>query len=267
MMSGPKKDRRKLPAYDPWRFALVRYEQAMEDARRKMPRPSPRMQFEIRRKAWHVLGAIVAVPVFMFAPYLVGLGILLGAIVLMTIAHFVRKRRAEHPNRRDELTELVDELTEPLQKVLEETKRPGEDYPWAPVTFALALIIIGSIIHFAGFPKAYAYASFIILGVGDAASALIGIPYGRHKLPWNPKKSLEGTTAGVLTGYAGAFLGASLHYVVVGALVPPAWLLIAFAGALAGSLMETLPRLQDNLFVPGSALAAMLAVGSVFGAL
>ena len=49
-----------------------------------------------------------------------------------------------------------------------------------------------------------AMAAIIMWGTGDAAAALIGIPFGRHKIKWrraDGKKSLEGTLAAGVTAF------------------------------------------------------------------
>jgi dolichol kinase len=51
----------------------------------------------------------------------------------------------------------------------------------------VALAIIATAHQFAGLSWAVAFAAYAILGVGDAASALVGVAYGRHKLPWNAR--------------------------------------------------------------------------------
>ena len=109
-----------------------------------------------------------------------------------------------------------------------------------------------------------AAAAILMWGVGDAVAALVGIPFGRHKvhLPLTDgKKSWEGS---------GAMLGASFvcgiimllgvqHMVPVGALV------CAGAGALVGSATELFtPSKYDTVTVPMAIVAVLLLVAPLF---
>lgn len=216
----------------------------------------PRIQFEARRKAVHVTGAVVAVVAFILLPFLASVTLALLIVLVITVAHLVRRRRIK-------VAPPIEMLTDPIGEALELTRRPGEDFPWAPVSFVLGLTLIGSTTELAGLDKAFAVAAFGILGMGDAASALIGIAWGRHKLPWNRRKSWEGSAAGLVASFLSAVLLASVAFSVRGVVFPVEWLAVALAGALAGTLVETVPRLQDNFFVPLAALAAMLAAARV----
>jgi len=77
---------------------------------------------------------------------------------------------------------------------------------------------------------------FFAIFIGDALATIIGIRFGKHKLPYNKKKSLAGALA--------YFLSVSLlPYLLYG---PLAILLAALA-----TVVETLPiKLDDNFSVP-----------------
>jgi uncharacterized protein (TIGR00297 family) len=90
----------------------------------------------------------------------------------------------------------------------------------------------------------------------------LGFPQGR--LPWNPDKSVAGTTAFIVFG---GLAGVALAWWVRPAVtpVPPmAFTLVApLAAALAAAFVETIPvKLDDNLSVPATA-GAVLWVGSL----
>ncbi|MHB8605299.1 MAG: hypothetical protein ACYDCK_08575 [Thermoplasmatota archaeon] len=224
------------------------------------PALSPRVRFELRRKAIHVLVALAAIPLLLYLEYPVA--VLLAALVIGVISavHFVRKWRMP-------VAPAVALVTDPLGEVLDATRRPHEDYPWAPVTFGIALVSVATVVRFAHLPAAYALAAFGILGVGDAASALIGVAYGKRKLGWNRAKSWEGLAAGLVAGFLAAALFATVDFAFRGAVFPVAWLGIALVGAIAGAFVESLPWLVDNLAVPLGALAAMIGVGALLGLL
>ena len=105
-----------------------------------------------------------------------------------------------------------------------------------------------------------AAAAVLIWGTGDAAAALIGIPYGRHRLNVGfsgGKKSLEGTLADLAAGFA---FGMAFFTRFCGMSAGQA-ALPAFAGAAAGAATELLsPSEYDTATVPAAVLAALLAV-------
>ena len=82
------------------------------------------------------------------------------------------------------------------------------------------------------------------LSAGDSASTLVGVHWGRHRLPFNGAKSYEGLLAGLL-----------LSFLVCLAFTSP---IRALAASAVGMLMETLPlKANDNVTVPISVGAAM----------
>jgi len=84
-----------------------------------------------------------------------------------------------------------------------------------------------------------AIAVIIILATGDGLATFIGSSYGRHKLPWNESKSLEGTI-GFVAGAMGALL-----------MIPTAG---TAAIVLLSSIIESLPlKINDNILIPMAA--------------
>ncbi len=105
-----------------------------------------------------------------------------------------------------------------------------------------------------------AAASILMWGTGDAAAALVGIPFGKHKVRCrftDGKKSWEGSLAMFFT----AFL-AGLPVLKLGQSAPwPHALLLAGAGALAGAVTELFsPSEYDTLTVPAAILVVLLAL-------
>lgn len=240
----------------PWRRdpqAALRH--AIERAR--SPDILPQVRFEMRRKVLHVGTAIVAVPLLLLLPLYVSMTLALSAIVVITITWGIERRRLP--------AELKGPLHEPFAEVLNKTRRPHEDYPWSPVLYTLSLILIGLAHEFFGLPRAIQFGAYAILGIGDAASALVGVAYGRTKLAWNRKKSAEGTTAGMVSGFLAGMLMASIPFAFTGLLIPPLLLVIVFVGAVVGALSETLPGVEDNFVVPLSAAAAMWGMALLLG--
>ncbi len=88
-----------------------------------------------------------------------------------------------------------------LWHILRMTLRKGETAPVSALEFLAAIVLLGLL-----FPLPYFLGAIALLGVGDGAAALVGMRWGRHKLPWNPDKSWEGLAAGVAFGVP-AFVG------------------------------------------------------------
>ena len=100
----------------------------------------------------------------------------------------------------------------------------------------LVSFLIGCLLAVGLYPAEVAAAAVLALATGDGLSTIIGRRYGRHKLPYNPSKSIEGTLAGFLA----AWFSASL-------ILPPP---TAFFGALTVAIVEPLDFLNDNILVP-----------------
>jgi uncharacterized protein (TIGR00297 family) len=98
-----------------------------------------------------------------------------------------------------------------------------------------------------------------ILAVGDGAATLAGQRWGRHRLGWNPDKSVEGLLAFIVAGGAAAVFFA---WWTAPAIVPrpPMTFVVAapLLAAVAAGLVETVPiGLDDNFSVPAAAGAAL----------
>ncbi|MCX6709610.1 MAG: hypothetical protein NTV63_01480 [Candidatus Woesearchaeota archaeon] len=100
------------------------------------------------------------------------------------------------------------------------------------------------------FPENIAYASIMILAIGDPVSHFVGKIFGRIKTPWNRIKMIEGNLAGaVVSGIAAS------------ALVNP---LFAFIASFSALLVETIEIkmnekiIDDNIILPLTAGTAML---------
>jgi uncharacterized protein (TIGR00297 family) len=98
-----------------------------------------------------------------------------------------------------------------------------------------------------------------ILAFGDGTATLAGRRWGRHRLSWNPNKSVEGLLAFIV---AGGSAGIFLVWWTAPAVAPPpglAFILVAPAlAAVAAGLAETLPiSLDDNVSVPAVAGASL----------
>lgn len=77
----------------------------------------------------------------------------------------------------------------------------------------------------------------ITLAIGDAFSGLVGYYFGKNKLPYNPKKTLEGSLAFFLSSF-----------LILSVFTYPFEALLV---ALVSAIVESLPlRLDDNFTIP-----------------
>ena len=99
-----------------------------------------------------------------------------------------------------------------------------------------------------------------LMAFGDGMASVVGTLWGRHALPWNPRKSWEGVAAHVVIGGATAFV---IGWIVaqrsgVAALGPAVFCLAVLIAAVVASLLESLDAgIDDNVLVPllGAGLA------------
>ncbi len=110
-------------------------------------------------------------------------------------------------------------------------------------TFFIGIILTLSLFQF---NMSIANAAILILLFGDSASTLIGRKFGKIKLPFQSRKTLEG----------------SLAFLVVGLVVSLTQLPLipALAGALGGTLTEAYSPIDDNIPIPLISALVMSAV-------
>ena len=103
-----------------------------------------------------------------------------------------------------------------------------------------------------------AVTAILMWGTGDAAAALVGIPFGKHKVKsrlTDGKKSWEGSAAML----AVSFLTGAAMLLLVRGLSAPAGLVCAVAAALAGTAAELVsPTEFDTITVPAVVAAVLL---------
>ncbi|MCX6769205.1 MAG: hypothetical protein NT051_00815, partial [Candidatus Micrarchaeota archaeon] len=120
-------------------------------------------------------------------------------------------------------------------------ERPGVVPGYGAATFTAASLAILTMLP----SQQQMLASLIILGVGDAASTFFGIR-GKRKLPYNRKKTVEGSCAFFIFSLPSAlFAGA------------PA-VLVAASAALAESLEA---RMDDNLIIAVVCIVGFRLIG------
>ncbi|MFA5888360.1 MAG: diacylglycerol/polyprenol kinase family protein [Candidatus Nanoarchaeia archaeon] len=98
------------------------------------------------------------------------------------------------------------------------------------------------------FPPDIASASIMVLAAGDSFSTLVGKNFGKHKIG---SKSIEGTVAGIVMGFLGAFV-----------FVPA---LTAFLGAFVAMLAEALDIKLFNKVIDDNLLVTVVSAIVMYG--
>jgi phosphoserine phosphatase len=172
---------------------------------------------EIRRKLIHIL--IACAPVFSGIIYHTTLIVLLTLLATYTISECLRINGYSFP--------LLGRITKSSIRKAEE-----RNFAFGPIT-----LILGTVVSLYFFPPLVALTVIWIVAFADTAATLVGRSLGVHRLPYNKKKSLEGTLAALII----AFL---CVYIYLPA--PTALLTAAFS-----SIIESLPlKSLDNLLMP-----------------
>ncbi len=122
-------------------------------------------------------------------------------------------------------------------------------------------MLISAVICVAIFPKYIMITSFTVLILGDAASAVFGKRFGRHKIfsGRNMPKSYEGSLAFIIAGLAGVMLTPKIDYWAVE-------YLIGFAATVVASVAEVVSYniVDDNIAVPVAFGLTMWALYVIF---
>lgn len=96
-------------------------------------------------------------------------------------------------------------------------------------------LALGSLVAIGFLHMPYVAVALISIFLGDAAATIVGVNYGKHRLPYNRKKSFEGSIASFLVILA-------LSYFLIGPL--------AVAVAFIAAFVESLPwHIDDNFDV------------------
>ncbi len=199
------------------------------------------MRRELARKAFHL--ASVAVPVLVWPlPRPVAVAVLVPAALLAVAIDASRLRFRPVRYRFLRLTRTM--------------LRPHERHGFAGATY----MAVAYALAVALFPKPVAVAAMLFNGLGDAAAALVGKRWGRHRT--RRGKSWEGFGAGLAVD-----LGVAAVVLALDPRLTPAG---ALAGALAAAAIEFLPLpLDDNVRVTlgggAAAWAAALAASALAG--
>lgn len=195
---------------------------------------APRIRRELARKTFHVSSALLPLLVWM-APRWLALAVLLPTAAVAVGVDWTRLR-----------------FRAPRYWFLRYTRRMLRHHErrrfagatWMALAYAAAVVL---------FPKPIAVMAMLFNGFGDAAAALVGKRFGRHRTAWG--KSWEGFAAGLAVNLAVGFTIATLSGTV------PA--VAAIAGGTAAAVLEFLDLpIDDNVRVTlgGGGVAWLVAM-------
>jgi len=179
------------------------------------------MDLETKRQLIHIVGAVF--PFYIIAAgHYASIGTFAFLLCAGLIISYSYKRGVRFPI----VSKIVDS-TERKEVIDEFPGRGALSFFFGSL---LVLLIFGSMIKIV-------CASIIILALGDSFSTLTGKRFGRHKISYNPHKSVEGSIGGFLPAFIGAMVFVSPE--------------IALLGAFTGMVVESLPlRIDDNITIP-----------------
>ena len=178
--------------------------------------------FEWNRQLFHIFLGIAFV-IFSVYDFIDKKIILITIIIGIFLSYLSKKTRIP----------VVYDLLEKFERKEEIEKFPGKGIIFYFIGIYTALLL---------FPKDIALASIMVLALGDSISHLYGLHYGKTKHPLSKTKFLEGTIAGFIFGFIGAFV-----------FLP---FLEAFFASLAAMIVEAIEmkigtgQVDDNLIVP-----------------
>jgi dolichol kinase len=182
----------------------------------------PRIRRELARKAFHVSSASLPLLVWA-APRWLALGVLLPTAAVAVAVDWTRLRY-RGPRY------LFLRYTRRMLRHHERRRFAGATY--MAVAYAAAVVL---------FPRPIAVMAMLFNGFGDAAAALVGKRFGRHRTRWG--KSWEGFAAGLAVNLA---VGLAISSLSAGVLPAVA----AAAGATAAAVLEFLDLpIDDNVRV------------------
>jgi len=183
---------------------------------------------EIRRKLLHIL--IAFVPLFSSFVYSTTLLVLFSILVVYMISECLRVNGYSFP--------LLGGITRSSIRKLEE-----RGFAFGPVT-----LVLGAILSLLFFPTTTANTVIWIVAFADTAATIVGRSLGNHRIPYNIKKSIEGSLAAWIV----AFFCGCIYLPLF-----PALLAASFS-----SIIESLPlRSLDNLLMPIGTGILLLCLG------
>ncbi len=171
---------------------------------------------EFRRKGIHACSLFV--PMLAGVNYLLTLKILILITILYLASEWARLNGIRFP--------ILSSITRLCVRSSERRR-----LAYAPVTLAL-----GVVLSLVLFPALVACVTITILACADSMATIVGKFYGKIRIPYNHKKSLEGSVAFYIT----AFMCAVIYVPLKTALIV----------SLVSCIIESLPIEFDNISIP-----------------
>jgi len=195
------------------------------------------MEIEIKRKIVHSLGVFTILLIQIFGKWY-------GALIMLLIstAFFMLGEYRKNKHKFDHLkTKALNELEDLLEDEVKTVERPKELPFKGAITFYFGCFLTTIL-----FQPHIAIASITVLALADSLSTLIGYFYGKHKLPINKSKSWEGSLTFLIISFSVLLL-----------FINP---FKALTAGILTTLVEMLPKVDDNIFVPLSVGLFMILI-------
>lgn len=188
--------------------------------------------YEIARKLVHSASSITAAAIVLRAPRGIAITILLAALILALSIEGIRR--------------LNPRVGGAFNRTFGGMLRPHERTRITGATTLATGFLAAAILT----PPLFAAIGILMAGLGDAAGALVGRHFGKHRLPGG--KSIEGSIACFVTAY------------IVATVIPGPTTVAALGAALVTTLAEAvrLP-IDDNLFLPVASSFALWTLTSL----
>jgi len=178
------------------------------------------LELEIKRNLFHLfLGAGIAVSVWLSKPlfdWMTAIPFIVASVVMLILPGIKIK----------EIQEIISNIFYKFERKKDIERFPFKGAIWFAVGITIPILFIPSV--------NVVCAIIMVLAVGDSLSTLVGRFYGKHPIG---SKSVEGTTAFIISGFAGALIFVN----------DP---LLALALAFIGAAVELITILDDNLLIP-----------------
>jgi dolichol kinase len=190
---------------------------------------------ELFRKLIHIVGfSIPFISIILGIPFAVSLIIVL-AIIYTISEHFRLKGRS------------IPVFTTITRIAMRDNNGAESQSTFVKEPLYFAAGILAALLIF---PAPFNYAAIAVVTLGDGFASVIGRLYGRNKIPYSGRKTVEGTAAGLAFAFAGCLI-----------FVSPTMALIAASIGMITELLQL--RVSDNLSIPLITGLALVIIGTL----
>ncbi len=180
---------------------------------------------EVKRQCVHALGVFIILLIQIFGKWIASLLLFFSLVFLFIFAEY---RKRKHLFR---ISRPLEEIESIVENEIKSYERPYELPFKGAITF-----LLGSFLSVLIFKPYASIAAIAVLALADSISTLVGYYFGKHKLPINKKKTWEGSFAFLIVALVIlSFFTLPLNAVLV---------------AIIATLVEMLPKIDDNLTIP-----------------